>query len=169
MGGGVGRHRHTPASLSLPFLFPLRSAKSSTREGTRPPAPGRALPPTPRLPIQDTASTSGPFPLGEGWFTHTRTCTHAHVHTSHYMHTLGMTQLGLGGSLFADPQPPGGTRRMEAQRKSSPAPWSPPVQEEEAPSFERRGCLQSRAHCFGGFFFFLGIFFFFPFSKSLQK
>lgn len=159
MGGGVGRHRHTLASLSLPFLFPLRSAKSSTREGTRPPAPGRALPPTPHPGHSQHLRLLSP----RGRLVHTHH-THVHMYTLHtYMYTPGMTQLGLEGKLFADPKPSGGTRRTEAQRKGSPTPWSPPVQEEEAPSSRRRACLQSRAHCLGGFFFF------FPFSKSLQK
>lgn len=95
----MGRHRppptpdtgrHTAASLSLPFLFPLRSTGSSVRERTCPSGPRRGFAPKPRP--QDTTGTPRPLSLEEKGVPHAITCT------------LGPAQ--LRGHLFADPTGP---------------------------------------------------------------
>lgn len=85
--------RHTPGSLSLPFLFPLRPARNSTREGTRPPAPGRGLPPTSHLGHSQylrPLSSEGKVVIHT--YIHIHACIHAHTYAC--MHILGTAQLG---------------------------------------------------------------------------
>ena len=114
VGEGVGRHRHTPASLSLPFLFPLRSARSSTREGTRPPTPERGLPTPP--PHPGHSRHLRPLSFRER-LVHTHTHTHTRAHTC--MHARSPAQWGL----FANPTSP--RRHQEAkgpEKRTAPHP-----------------------------------------------
>lgn len=68
---------HTSQSLTSLFIS-SKTYKRQYQGGNLRSGPEGAYPP-PQYPIQDTATTSGPFPRGEGCFVHThtftRTCT----------------------------------------------------------------------------------------------
>lgn len=142
--------RHTAASLSLPFLFPLRSAGSSVRERTHPSAPRRGFPPTPRP--QDTTSTPRPLSPEEKGVPHAIACT------------LGPAQ--LRGHLFADPTgpqkaPAGRPLRRGPEEVQGRTALQPQARED---AILAQGRLWSMENGFGNFFFF-----FFLFHTSPQK
>lgn len=85
----MGKHPPTPNKDTgthqlvshFPFYFFSKTCKKQYQGGNPPSGPWKGL--TPQNPIQDTASTSGPFPLRGRLFhtyTPTHTCTHVHTH-----------------------------------------------------------------------------------------
>lgn len=79
-------------SLSLTSLFISSKTDKKQHQGGN--LPSRPLKGLSQHSIQDTASTSGPFPLrGRLFHTHTHTHTYMHARMHTCMHTLGIAQL----------------------------------------------------------------------------